>query len=248
MFPLNSMGVVQVVKDDEGVIPLGNGILLNDECVLTSLEAMLERIEETNLIPEKLMFKYENNYIFIHKIHKLQNTNEISTIMETDCFKPFTQQNSSSIHNPRFAILELENKISNAISIPKLPMNVMDIFSSKKEYLFEMNLYTIMNDKDYFVEIKSIARIKEDMTIEFEKDSRINNIIYNGSPLFVDLNGSMFLIGLYCYSKDSNSNSGKGYLVNYCSSIASNNFYQFEPRETMMTDDTRTETRQTVVK
>jgi len=246
MFPLNAMGVVQAVKDDEGVISLGNGILLNDECVLTSLEAIIERIEETNFIPEKLMFKYENNYIFIHKLHKLHNTNEISSIIETDCYKPFLQPNPT-VNNHHFVILELENKISDVINIPKMPMNVMDIFSSKKGYLFEMKLYSIMNDKDFFVEFKSIARIKEEMTIDFEKDNRINNLIFNGSPIFVDLNGSLFLIGLYCFSKNSNTDIGKGYLVNYCSNFPSNKFYQFEPRETMMTEDTRKETRQTIV-
>lgn len=246
MFPLNAMGIVQAVKDDEGVIPIGNGILLNEECVLTSLEGIIERIEETNFIPQKLMFKYENNYIFINKLHKLQNSNEISSVIENDCYKPFLQQFPNS-QCPRFAILELENKINGVTSIPKMPMNVMDIFSSKKGFIFEMKMFTIMNDKEVFSEVNSIATIKEEMTIDFDKDHRIDNIVFNGSPIFVELNGSLFLIGLNCFTKNNNIKFGKGNLVNYSTYLSSNKFYQFEPRETMMTEDTRKETRQTIV-
>ena len=226
---------------------LGNCVLLNEECVLTVLEPILELIDEQNFIPEKLMFFYEQSYIFITKINRISNSSEITSFLESLVYKPvFKKVNRSK--NYRFVIFELASKIPFSIVIPKLPTNIMDIFSSKNGLFFEIQIFSLNPTNNIYLEANTVAKMKDDMTIEIERNNIIDEI-HNGSPIFINMNGSKMMIGLFCFSKlKIIKKKVTGYLLNYTTPFCEIGLYQFEQRETMMTQETCTDTRNSFVK
>lgn len=249
-YPLKILGYIQAVKEDqEGLMNLGNGVLLNEECVLTSLEPLVERLGgEDQIVAENLMFVYEKNFIFIKKVNKFFNSTEITNYLETLTYKPVFQSLKKSKEN-RYVILELGTKIANAPLIPRLPPNIMDIFSCKKDNIFEIVIYSLVPEKNLYVETTTLAKMKEDMTIHFEKHEKINDMQFNGSPIFLVMNFSLILIGIYSYVDKYKPHKGKGILLNY-TNPAQRSSFPYETRETVttfMTLETMAETRKSDV-
>jgi hypothetical protein len=217
--------------------------LLNEECVLTTLDSVLEKIKEEELVPERLMFQYQQNFSFIKKVNKIGYSHDITSFLESISYKPvFPIPNKAKLN--RFVILELGLKITDAPSIQRFPPNIMDIFSCRKDNLFEIMMLSLFPGKNIYLETNTVATIKDDMIIEFDNANIINNSDFNGSPIFIVMNYNLILIGIYNYVSD-NSKNAVGYLLNYANPIQNNSYY--EGRETIMTMDTQAETRKSNV-
>ena len=239
------MGKLKAFKDDlNELVTLGTGILINEECVLSILPPILENIEECYFLAEKIIFIYKKDFLFVKKINRLANSSDISAYLESLVYKPnFKRLNRAK--NYRFVIFELANKIHFLNNITKLPQNIMEIFASKRGFIFEIKIYSFIQDKNYFLEITTVAKMRDDMSIKLESNT-IMNKIHNGAPIFINMNDSLMMIGLYNFSKFSKDKNG--YLLNYSTPFREIEWYQYDLRSSMITQETSSDSRKSVVK
>ena len=133
------------------------------------------------------MFKYGNEYLFIKKINRIANSYGISSFLESFTTKPVFKRMVRSKY-PRFVIFELTKKINLPSTIPKLPQNIMEIFANQKGNLLEIKIFSFISSQNSLLEINTLARVKDNTKIVIERNNIIDNL-YNGSPIFIKING-----------------------------------------------------------
>ena len=199
---------------------------MTEECVLTVLEPIFELINESNFVTEKLMFKYGNEYLFIKKINRIANSYGISSFLESFTTKPVFKRMVRSKY-PRFVIFELTKKINLPSTIPKLPQNIMEILANQKGNLLEIKIFSFISSQNSLLEINTLARVKDNTKIVIERNNIIDNL-YNGSPIFIKINGILMLIGIFLSKKLKINNSNiTCYILNYKTPFSENYINDF---------------------
>ena len=103
----------------------------------------------------------------------------------------------------------------------------MEILANQKGNLLEIKIFSFISSQNSLLEINTLARVKDNTKIVIERNNIIDNL-YNGSPIFIKINGILMLIGIFLSKKLKINNSNiTCYILNYKTPFSENYINDF---------------------